>query len=74
MRPIPIHDYAQLPPDRRSELEAVVQSLRPLGDTLEWARAQTPPWSVAEVVTQDEYTHDVVLESSGQPFLAFDTT
>jgi hypothetical protein len=74
LRVIPIHDYAALTPDQRAELEAVVPLLRTLGDALEWARAQTPPWSVAEIVTQDEYTHDVVLESSGRPFLAFDTS
>ena len=74
MRSIPIHDYAGLPPDERADLENATQPLRTLADVLAWARGQVPPWSVAEMVTQDEYTHDVVLESSGHPYLAFDTT
>lgn len=74
MRPIPLHNHAGLPPVQRADLESALQPLRTLGDVLAWARAQAPPWSVAEIVTQDEYTHDVVLEASGRPYLAFDTT
>ena len=76
MRTITLHDYASLPPTERAALEAVVQELRTLADVLTWARAQTPSRSVTEIVTQDEYTHDVVLEAGGdaQPYLAFDTT
>lgn len=76
MRTIALHDYAGLPSAERVTLEATVQDLRTLADVLAWARTQTPPRSVAEIVTQDEYTHDVVLDASGsgQPYLAFDTT
>jgi hypothetical protein len=74
MRSTPVSDYASLPPAERADLERATQPLRTLTDVLVWARAQTPPWSVAEIVTQDEYTHDVVLESSGRPYLVFDTT
>jgi hypothetical protein len=74
MRPIPLHDHAGLPPAERGALEATIQKLRTLSDVVTWARAQAPPWRVAEIVTQDEYTHDVVLEGSGPTYLAFDTT
>ena len=74
MRSIPVYDRAGLPAAERADLESATQPLRTLADVLVWARAQTRPWSVAEIVTQDEYTHDVVLESSGRPYLAFDTT
>ena len=74
MRHIAVHDYANLPPTERADLESIVQALGTLGDVLAWARAQAGPWLVAEIVTQDEYTHDVVLEASGRPYLAFDTT
>ena len=74
MRPIPLHDYADLASAERSALTTAIQDLRTLADVLAWARTQNPPRSVAEIVTQDEYTHDVLLEASGQPYLAFDTT
>jgi hypothetical protein len=74
MRPIPLHDHATLPAAERAALTAAVQTLRTLADVLAWAPSQTPSWSVVEIVTQDEYTHDVVLEAMGRPYLAFDTT
>ena len=74
MRTIPLHDHAGLPPDERVALTTSIQDLQTLADVLAWAPRQTPPRSVADIVTQDEYTHDVVLEANGRPYLAFDTT
>jgi hypothetical protein len=74
MRPIPLHDHAGLSPGEYVALETAVQRLQTLADVLAWAPKQVPARSVAEIVTQDEYTHDVVLEASGRPSLAFDTT
>jgi hypothetical protein len=45
-----------------------------LADVLAWARTQSPPRTVAEIVTQDEYTHDVVMPFDGSHFLALDAT
>jgi len=74
MRPILLHDHAGLAPVERDALTTAIQGLRTLADVLEWAKNQAPPRSVSEIVTQDEYTHDVVLEANGRPYLAFDTT
>ncbi len=74
MRRILLHDHAALPPAERTALTTAIQGLRTLADVLAWAKNQTPPRSVAEIVTQDEYTHDIVLEANGRPYLAFDTT
>ena len=74
MRSIPVHDHASLSANTRADLERAVRALPTLADVLGWARTQSPPWTVTEIVTQDEYTHDVVLEASGRPYLAFDTT
>ena len=49
-------------------------SLRTLGPVLEWLRVQDPPRVVRDIVTQDEYTHDVVLPFDGEHFLVFDAT
>jgi hypothetical protein len=74
MRAIPLFDHAHLSPDAHSALTDAIQPLKTLADVLAWTRSSTPTWVVAEIVTQDEYTHDVVLASPGQPYLAFDTT
>ena len=57
---------------RRMELE--LAHLCTLADVLAWARRATPPRHVEEIVTQDEYTHDVVLPWDGDRFLVFDAT
>jgi len=74
MRPILLHDHAGLLSAERAALTTAIQGLRTIADVLGWAKNQTPLRSVADIVTQDEYTHDVVLEASGRPYLAFDTT
>ena len=51
-----------------------VGSLLTLADVLAWARRHEPPLQVETIVTQDEYTHDVVLPFDGAHFLAFDAT
>ena len=44
-----------------------------LADVLAWGARQVPRVNVAEIVTQDEYTHDVVLPFA-ELYLSFDTT
>ena len=73
---------------RRVEVEAVgdvaerdlnrfrvaLLELRTLGGVLEWLRAQDPPRTVRDIVTQDEYTHDVIVCWSDRLTLVFDAT
>ena len=54
--------------------EGAVGALGTLADVLAWGRAQRPPAPVAEIVTQDEYTHDVVVPLGARDYLSFDTT
>ena len=77
MREVSLQDRAGLPPERLATLQAAVVAQRTLADVLAWARTQRPPAEVAEIVTQDEYTHDVVLavgEAEGRVYLVYDTT
>ena len=77
MREVPVTDRAGLEPDRLAALRRELASQRTLADVLAWARGQTPPAEVAEIVTQDEYTHDVVVAAGpaqARLYLAFDTT
>jgi hypothetical protein len=53
---------------------AAVQPLQTLSDVLSWARASSPDRTPRAIVTQDEYTHDVVLRFDERTYLAFDTT
>jgi hypothetical protein len=70
----PIVTRADMDESTRSRLEAELAPLAFLQDVVRWAFALTPPRDVAEVVTQDEYTHDVVIPWTDQLVLVFDCT
>ena len=57
------------------DLASSVFRQRPtLAGVLQWCRAERPPVLVKEIVTQDEYTHDVVIPFGPAAWLASDTT
>lgn len=51
-----------------------LRELRTLGPVLEWLRVQEPPRIVRDIVTQDEYTHDVIVPWGDRLVLVFDAT
>ena len=73
-RLVSVHGVGAVPEDVVARADAALARRRTLADVLAWGREQTPPRSVTEIVTQDEYTHDVVLPFDGSHFLAFDAT
>ena len=58
---------AGVPADQRAELERLAATHRTLGDVLDL-------WKSPVVVTQDEYTHDVVVPFRDGLHLVYDTT
>jgi len=58
----------------RRVIEALVSAQRTLEDVVRWGLALTPPRLIADVVVQDEYNHDVVLEHPAGVYLVYDTT
>ena len=74
MREIPVHDEAGLPAERIAGIRAAMQPLPTLGDVLAWSRVATRSRQPVDIVTQDEYTHDVVFDLDGATWLVFDTT
>ena len=73
-RPIPVHAESALDPARLAAISSAVQPLPTLGDVLHWSRTETRSRQPTDIVTQDEYTHDVVFDVDGDIYLAFDTT
>lgn len=61
--------------DRRSEALAAEAGVHTtLEGVLQWALAKGREVQLVEVVTQDEFTHDVVLSYSDGVWLVYDTT
>jgi hypothetical protein len=59
------------------EARRLLRELEPLGSLhalIQWGLRRDPSLIVADVVIQDEYTHDVVMPYRECRFLVFDTT
>ncbi len=51
-----------------------VAELQTLEQVFRWAIRRDPPFAPADVVIQDEFTHDVIFRASDRSTLVFDTT
>ena len=71
---VPVKPRQGVAPERIAPFAVALGDCRTLSDVLAWLRAQSPRRTVAEIVTQDEYTHDVLAEWDAETWLAFDTT
>lgn len=69
-----IDDRVGLDPLTLATLQREVGRQRTLDEVVRWALADTPPRLVADVVVQDEYTHDVVVPYRTGVYLVYDTT
>ena len=74
MRTVPVSGIGTVPTILVQRAADVFAGRLTLADVLKWAREQTPPAPVSEIVTQDEYTHEVVLPFQDGHFLVFDAT
>jgi len=72
-----ITNLAKLSDEDFAELERELAKHKTLGRVLSWANTKPKgeflPQIVAEVVTQDEFTHDVIVPYK-KIFLVYDTT
>jgi hypothetical protein len=64
---IPLIDYADLDETTRERLARIVASQNALESALNWGRAQSPRVDIESILTQDEYTHDVLIPSHEHP-------
>ncbi len=63
---------AGIAPELVARLSPAVR-LETLEDVLRSGFTQGPAWQLADVIVQDEFTHDVIVEGPAA-FLVFDTT
>jgi len=74
VREVPVTEAGSIDRKLYDRVAPQLRLQRTLGDVLSWGRVQSPPRSVTEIITQDEYTHDVVVELEAPYYLVFDTT
>jgi hypothetical protein len=74
MRHVSVDAVGAVPEGDLAHFRLALGDLRTLGAVLDWLGVQEPPRVVREIVTQDEYTHDVVVRWSDRLSLVFDAT
>ena len=71
---IPIENRASLPQPTFAPLAAILADQRTMKYALDWMMRQTPPLAPTDVVTQDEFSHDILVEYPGGLFLVYDVS
>ncbi len=71
-------NYANLPPEEIVRLESELAGQENLNDVMKWALSYPAgtfiPSVVANVIVQDEFTHDVIVPYRDGLVLVYDTT
>lgn len=70
----PLADHAGLELGERQRLKAAVARLATLEEVIRWGLGLPRPSVIADVVVQDEYSHDVVMPWGDDHHIVFDTT
>ena len=72
----PIVNRAALPAGRFAALVAEVGGHRSIKRALDWSLGQFPPVAPADVIAQDEFSHDVLIGLTDPPgcWLVYDCT
>lgn len=66
--------YGPLSDDVLARVRDAVSAMRNLGHVLSWGAAASPPRKPEEVITQDEYTHDVIMLFEEGIYTVYDVT
>ena len=72
--PVEIDDRVGVPEPVRREIEGATARLGCLADVVRWGMEGEPERLIVDVIVQDEYTHDVILDYGAGLHLVFDTT
>ena len=72
--PVPVENRADLPAADFAALAEVVSAQRSMKHVLDWALGRRPPLDLADMVTQDEFSHDFLVAYPGGLWLAYDST
>lgn len=73
-RLVPVDQASPIATRDLARFRVALRELRTLGGVIDWLALQEPPRQVADIVTQDEYTHDVIVPWAERLVLVFDAT
>lgn len=73
-RPIPFENRSALAPEALAPIAGAVAGHRTIKRAVDWLAAHDPPLTLADMVTQDEYSHDILVAYPGGLWLVYDST
>ena len=69
-----MENRAHLPGDIFGPLAQVVAGHRSIKHALDWLANLQPPLTISDMVTQDEFSHDILVEYFRGLYLVYDVT
>lgn len=72
--PFPIENRAHLPADEFEGLAIILSTQTSIKHALDWLLSLTPPCPPVDMVTQDEFCHDILAPLPYGPWLVYDST
>ncbi len=72
--PLLLINRTRFPDAAFRDLQLAVADHATLERVLEWGRTHVPPRRVEEIITQDEFTHDVLVPLDNSQYLAYGVT
>ena len=72
--PLLLINRTRFPDAAFRHLQLAVADHATLDRVLEWGRTHVPPRRVEEIITQDEFTHDVLVPLDNSQYLAYGVT
>lgn len=70
----PVENRAQLPDEVFGPLAAILAQHRSFKHAIDWLSGHTPPIVPGDLVEQDEFSYDFLVEYSGRQWLVYSTT
>ncbi len=70
----PIENRADLSPGDFAGIAEAVANHRSIRGAIDWFVRQNPPLVPADMVTQDEFSHDILVAYPGGLWLVYDST
>ena len=74
MTPFPIENRGNLAPENFERIAEKVAGHHSIKHAIDWLAGHSPPIVPSGMVTQDEFSHDILVAYAGGVWLVYDTT
>ncbi len=69
-----VENRGNLAPDEFARIAGALARHRSIKHAVDWLAGHQPPLSISGLVTQDEFSHDILVDYPGGLWLVYDTT